>query len=56
MESKPEFADRRTTYNMDDADPNIDWNDKGDVNDFFSIDFTLDEIKTLKRKQVRTWI
>jgi glycerophosphoryl diester phosphodiesterase len=48
-----DFSDRKTTYNMDDADPDADWNDKGDVTDFFAVDFTLEEIRTLRRKQVR---
>lgn len=39
---------------MDDDDPNFDWNDKGDVTDFFSFDFDLDELRTLRRKQVHT--
>lgn len=31
----------------------VDWNDKGDIeNDWFSFDFTLEEIKTLKKHQV----
>ena len=29
VETFPEFADRLTTYNMDDDDPDFDWNDKG---------------------------
>jgi len=48
---KPEFADRKTTYNMDDDDPNFNWNDKGDIEDWFSFDFTLEELKTLKKRQ-----
>ena len=50
--SKPEFASRRLTYNMDDDDPLVDWNDKGDVTDWFSFDFTLDELRTLRKRQV----
>lgn len=42
---------REQTYNMDDDDPNFDWNDKGDVTDYFSFDFTLAELKTLKKFQ-----
>ena len=37
---------------MDDDDLDVDWNDKGNVNDFFTIDFTLEELRTLRRKQV----
>ena len=48
----PDFTSRRTTYNMDDDDPDVDWNDKGNVTDFFTIDFTLEELRTLRRKQV----
>ena len=29
VEDFPQFADRLTTYNMDDDDPDFDWNDKG---------------------------
>ena len=29
-----------------------DWNDKGNITDFFTIDFTLEELQTLRRKQV----
>ena len=36
---------------MDDDDDNIDWNDKGDVTDWFSFNFTLAELKTLKKRQ-----
>merc|ERR1712018_415460 len=47
------FANRIATYNMDVDDPNFDWNDKGDIIDnYFTFDFTLDELHTLKRKQV----
>ena len=46
------FNDRLVTYDMDDGDPNIDWNDKGNVTDIFAIDLTLEELKTLRRKQV----
>ena len=46
------FPDRKMTYNMDDDDENFDWNDKGDITDeWFSFDFTLDELKTLKKIQ-----
>ena len=48
------FADRTSTYNMDDADPNIDWNDKGNVTEIYAIDLTLSEIRTLSRKQVKS--
>ena len=36
---------------MDDDDDNIDWNDKGDVTDWFSFNFTLTELKSLRKKQ-----
>lgn len=53
VENHPEFADRISTYNFDDDDPDFDWNDKGDiVNNFFTFDFTLEELRTLRRKQV----
>lgn len=42
---------REKTYNMDDDDPNFNWNDKGDITDYFSFDFTLAELKTLKKFQ-----
>lgn len=46
------FPDRKRTYNMDDDDENFNWNDKGDVTDeWFSFDFTLAELKTLRKKQ-----
>nr|ACO15632.1 Glycerophosphoryl diester phosphodiesterase precursor [Caligus clemensi] len=47
------FEDRLRTYDMNDDDPNFDWNDKGNVTDYFSFDFTLDEIMELRRKQVK---
>ena len=41
------------SYNFDDDDPNFDWNDKGIIKDnYFTVDFTLEELKTLKRKQI----
>ena len=52
MLPKISFNDRLVTYDMDDGDPNIDWNDKGNVTDIFAIDLTLEELKTLRRKQV----
>ena len=52
---KPEFADRLTTYNMDDDDPNVDWNDKGNITDWFSFDFSLEELRSLRVKQVLTF-
>ena len=36
---------------MDDDDEDIDWNDKGDITDWFSFDFPLAELKTLKKRQ-----
>lgn len=54
VEDFPQFADRLTTYNMDDDDPDFDWNDKGNVGpDFFTFDFNLTElIPGIKRRQV----
>ena len=52
VSQKPEFASRLATYNMDDDDPLVDWNDKGNVTDWFSFDFTLDELRTLRKQQV----
>lgn len=51
IKEKTEFADRMKTYNMDDDDENFDWNDKGDITDWFSFDFDLAELKTLRKKQ-----
>ena len=36
---------------MDDDDENFDWNDKGNQIDWFSFDFNLTELKTLKKRQ-----
>ena len=36
---------------MDDDDENFNWNDEGNVTDWFSFDFSLSELKTLKRRQ-----
>ena len=30
----------------------INWNDKGNITDWFSFDFTLEELRTLKKYQV----
>jgi len=49
--NKTEFASRKQTYNMDDDDESINWNDKGNVTDWFSFDFTLEELKTLRKNQ-----
>ena len=38
---------------MDDDDPNINWNDKGNVTDWFTFDFTLAELQSLRVRQVR---
>ena len=48
---KPEFSHLLRTYNMDDDNLQADWNDKGDVTDWFSFDFTLEELKTLRIRQ-----
>ncbi|TRY67191.1 hypothetical protein TCAL_09237 [Tigriopus californicus] len=50
-----DFTNRITTYIMDDDDPNMNWNDHGPIKDYFTYDFTLDELITLRRKQVRTY-
>ena len=52
ISTKPEFAARLTTYNMDDDDPMVDWNDKGNITDWFSFDFSLEELRSLRVKQV----
>ena len=40
------------SYNFDDDDPNFNWIDKEMIEDhYFTIDFTLEELRTLKRKQ-----
>ncbi|XP_040570474.1 uncharacterized protein [Lepeophtheirus salmonis] len=48
-----DFSDRLKTYNMNDDDLGFDWNDKGDVTDYFTFDFTLKEIMELRRKQTK---
>jgi len=53
--NRTEFADRKQTYDMDDDDPNFNWNDKGMVTDWFSFDFTLEELKTLKKRQANSF-
>ena len=54
VEKHSKFADRENTYNMNDDDPTFDWNDLGNIGpDFFTFDFTLDELKTLVRRQVK---
>ena len=47
----PEFTSRETTYEIMDDDPNMDWNDKGNITDWFTFDFTLAEIMELRRIQ-----
>jgi len=37
---------------MDDEDKDENWNDVGEVEDFFTYDFTLEELLTLRRRQV----
>ena len=46
-----DFSDRLATYVMDDDDPDNAWNDHGEITDFFTFDFTMEELKTLRRKQ-----
>ena len=54
MADIPGFQDRLKTLNMDDDDPEINWNDKGDITDWFSFDFTLEELKTLRKRQANS--
>jgi hypothetical protein len=36
------FGDEEKSFwTQDDDDPDWDWNDKGNITDFFTIDFTL---------------
>ena len=51
MTQYPEFANKKETYEIDDEDPNHDWNDKGNRTGWFIWDFTLDELLTMKRIQ-----
>ena len=48
----PQFNERTKSYVVNDDDPNHDWNDKGNVTSWFIWDFTLAELRTMKRKQV----
>ncbi len=52
--SHEDFSDRLTTYDMHDDDDEFLWSDKGNVTDYFTYDFTLEELLTLRRKQVYT--
>ena len=47
----PNFQDRNKTYRIDDDDPEHDWNDMGIRTNWFIWDFTLKELKTIKRIQ-----
>lgn len=51
IEKKAEFKNRKATYDMNDDDPDFDWNDKGDITDWFSFDFDLAELQTLRKRQ-----
>ena len=51
MTEYPLFNDRKNTYEINDEDPLHDWNDKGNKTDWFIWDFTLSELKTMKRIQ-----
>ena len=31
----------------------MDWNDKGNITDWFSFDFTLEELRSLRVRQVK---
>jgi len=52
---RTEFADKLATYNMDDDDPNFNWNDVGNISNWFSFDFTLEELKSLKKRQANNF-
>ena len=47
----PEFDYREKTYEVMDDDPDRNWNDKGNITDWFIWDFTLKELKSMKRIQ-----
>ena len=47
----PEFTSRETTYEVMDDDPDRNWNDKGNITDWFIWDFTLGELKEMRRIQ-----
>ena len=52
VENHIEFSNRIRSYNFDDDNPNFNWNDKEMIEDhYFTIDFTLKELRTLKRNQ-----
>ena len=54
VENHIEFSNRIRSYNFDDDNPNFNWilNDKEMIeNHYFTIDFTLEELRTLKRNQ-----
>ena len=51
MSGYPQFANKKTSYVINDEDPNHDWNDKGNRTGWFIWDFTLEELKTMKRVQ-----
>ena len=47
----PEFKSREHTYEIMDDDPTLNWNDQGNITDWFSFDFTLNELQQLGRIQ-----
>ena len=47
----PEFKSREKTYEIMDDDPKKNWNDNGNITDWFTFDFTLNELKQLGRIQ-----
>ena len=52
VENHIEFSNWIRSYNFDDDNPNFNWNDKEVIEDhYFTIDFTLKELRTLKRSQ-----
>ena len=51
MSRYPQFANKKTSYVINDEDPNHDWNDKGNRTGWFIWDFTLEELQTMKRVQ-----
>ena len=42
-----DFTSRRKSRLMDDDDPEWNWNDHGNITDFFTYDFTLEELQVI---------
>ena len=51
MTNYPQFKDRKSSYEVNDDDPDHDWNDKGNITDWFIWDFDLTDLQTMKRRQ-----